>query len=178
MKATEASVAHAVEDLGHGNVLYCRRQLDDRKLTIRFVKGESTRSCGANEISSSRVRAVMQTQRANSSREALELLALSTQVLWSYRSSWLEKARLGANDCIKFQPVYENDVDSLYDKGNELADEFKEDRDVMRKKRCLLATRQGASSCIKLLPTCEDDLALEKKKPQPDQTQRSRRNSC
>lgn len=177
-RTTKTNLAQAMEDLEHGNVLYCRRQLEDRKLTVRFVKGESIGFRERIEISSSKVRAIMQTKHTKHRREALELMALSTHVLWRYVSTWLEKARLGASDCIIFPRMNGGDPEQRCDMGVDLDGELVEDWVVKRKKQCLVATRQGAGNHVGFPPACEDDMVLGRKQQEPNLTQRPRRKSC
>lgn len=175
----EANLANAMEGMGEGKILYCRRQIKDEQLTIRFVKDDSEFR-GANEISSTKIRSVMQTLHSETHleypRQHLELMALSAELLWLYRDFWVDKAykaKRGTCECISFPPVSEEDSDSQYD-----SEAQSEATTCERSKRpCLLATRQGASSCLGGLLPWTDDMALERKKGEQVQKQLSRRNS-
>lgn len=104
--ATETNFARAVEELKA--VVTCKRQLSDRTLTLRFVKCEDIDPrANYNDISSTTVREVMRSKKGVRLKEALDWMALSSDVLWRYRDSWIDKARLGKGCCIKFQELPE-----------------------------------------------------------------------
>lgn len=104
--ATETNFARAIEELKA--VVTCKRQLSDRTLTLRFVKCEDIDPrANYNDISSTTVREVMRSKKGVRLKEALDWMALSSDVLWRYRDSWIDKARLGKGCCIKFQELPE-----------------------------------------------------------------------
>ncbi len=60
-----------------------------------------------NDISSTALREVMRKETGIKPREALDWMALSADLLWRCRSSWIDKARLGTGCRIKFQEPME-----------------------------------------------------------------------
>ena len=104
--ATETNFARAVEELKA--VVTCKRQPSDRTLTLRFVKCEDIDPrANYNDISSTTVREVMRSKKGVKLKEALDWMALSSDVLWRYKASWIDKARLGKGCRIKFQELPE-----------------------------------------------------------------------
>lgn len=104
--AAETNFARAVEELKA--VVTCKRQLSDRTLTLRFVKCEDIDPrANYNDISSTTVREVMKNKKGVKLKEALDWMALSSDVLWRYKASWIDKARLGKGCRIKFQELPE-----------------------------------------------------------------------
>ena len=98
----EKTLAKQIEDMKA--VLECQNLLEDRGLTLRFVKCEDVDPrADHNDISSTRLREVMRKTSGVELKEALDRMALSAQLLWRCRESWIEKARLGTGLCIKFQ---------------------------------------------------------------------------
>ena len=105
-KATETNFARAVEELKA--VVTCKRQLSDRTLTLRFVKCENVDPrADYNDISSTTVREVMRSKKGVKLKEALDWMALSSDLLWRHKASWIDKARLGKGCCINFHELPE-----------------------------------------------------------------------
>lgn len=107
-ETTKATVAKATEELKA--VLECRRKLDDGQwITLRFVKCQNLApSERYNNFSSTDVREVMRRQEGIKLKEALDWMALSADLLWRCKASWIDEARLGVNFCINFQPSTED----------------------------------------------------------------------
>ena len=103
-ETTETYYARAVEDLKA--VVTCTRHLGDQTTTLRFVKcGDVDPRANYNDISSTKLREVMSTKTGVKLREALNWMALSADLLWLCKNSWLDKARLGMGCCIKFDQL-------------------------------------------------------------------------
>lgn len=101
-EATETAVAKATEELKA--VLTCQRQVEGQRITLRFVKCEDVDSRAKyNDISSTTLREIMVKERGIQLRAALDWMALSADLLWRCKASWIDKARLGTGCCIKFQ---------------------------------------------------------------------------
>lgn len=101
-EATETAVATAIRELKA--VLTCQRQLEGRTINLRFVKCEGVDLLADyNHISSTTVRDVMSKEHGIKLREALDWMALSADLLWRCKDSWIDKARLGTGCCINFQ---------------------------------------------------------------------------
>ncbi len=82
----------------------CKRQVQGQKLTLRFVKCDDVDPrADYNDISSTKLREVMSTKRGVKLQEALDWMALSADLLWRRKASWIDKARLGTGGLIKFQ---------------------------------------------------------------------------
>ena len=86
----------------------CKRQLWDQTLTLRFLKCEGVDArANYNDISSTILREVMSTKTGVKLREALDWMALSADLLWRCKDSWIDKARLGTGCCINFDQLPE-----------------------------------------------------------------------
>ena len=136
-KATQESVAKLNEDLE--SVLYCRRPYRGQKLTLRFVKCNENSSQLDRSISSTILRKIMSKYGGERLKACLEDMALSPQILWRSRTSWINKARLKANACITlprvfFQPV---EMDRIWDSDT---DSEEEDRPPKRRNERFSAT--------------------------------------
>ena len=104
-ETTEAIFEKAVED--SKAIVSCRR-LGSQTFRLLFVKCEDIRPRSTyNDISSTILRNVMSTKKGVRLREALDWMALSADLLWLCRSSWMGKARQRGGDCINFQQSIE-----------------------------------------------------------------------
>lgn len=105
-EATEAFLAKTFEDTK--GVVACERLLGGQTLSIRFVKCQDMNPRRSfNDISSSMLRKVMSTEEGVKLREALDWMALSADLLWRCKASWIDKARSGTGCCIKFEESIE-----------------------------------------------------------------------
>ena len=103
---TETNLARAVEELKA--VVKCKRQLGHQTLNLRFVKCEEVDPrADYNDISSTILRKVMRNQTGVKLKEALDWMALSSDLLWRYKDLWIDKARLGTGCRITFQDLPE-----------------------------------------------------------------------
>ena len=102
----ETYATRAVQELK--SVVTCKRYMADQSLTLRFIKCEAViPRADYNDISSSVLREAMSTKSGVKLREALDWMALSADVLWQCRASWIDKARLGTGCCVKFDQLPE-----------------------------------------------------------------------
>ena len=100
-EAVETDLSRATEDLK--SVMMCERHMGNQTIKLRFVKCDDTDPrADYNDISSTSVRKIMNKEKGIKLREALDWMVLSADLLWRYRSSWIDKATLGAGSCIKF----------------------------------------------------------------------------
>lgn len=100
-EATETVLAKVTEELKA--VVTCRRQVEGRTLNLRFVKCEDVDSrANYNDISSTVIRNLMSKKHGSKLREALDWMALSADLLWWCKASWIDEAKLGTGCCINF----------------------------------------------------------------------------
>ena len=109
-RTTITNVAKAERDLEH--VLYCQHHHKGKNITLRFVKATSTsrRFKWTRDTSSTNVREAMQKKRGRRLKEALAEMALSPDVLWHHRSTWMDAARESRGRCINFPSALDEDV--------------------------------------------------------------------
>lgn len=87
-------------------VVTCQPQVQGQTHTLRFLKYEDVNARASyNDISSTVLREVMSIEKGVKLREALDWMALSADLLWRCKDSWIDKARLGNGCCIKFDQV-------------------------------------------------------------------------
>ena len=102
----ETYLARAVQDLKA--VVICKRDVEDQRLNLRFIKCDAVEPrADYNDISSSILREIMSTKSGVKLREALDWMALGADVLWQCRASWMDKARLRTGCCVKFDQLPE-----------------------------------------------------------------------
>ncbi len=105
-EAIETTVAKTIKELKA--VVICRRSLASQTLTLRFVKCENIDArADYNDVSSTALRKVMRKKTGVKLKEALDWMALSADLLWRCRSSWIDKAKLGTGCRIKLQEPIE-----------------------------------------------------------------------
>ena len=137
-------------------VLTCRRQTDGRTLTLRFVKCEEIEErANYNDISSTTVREVMSTKSGIKLREALDWMALSADLLWRCRASWIDKARLQTGCCINFQEPAEELLMPEEPRSYEEPPSFDKPRSL--EELGLLATIEKPSPSIDMPPSLVED---------------------
>lgn len=101
-EVTEMAFRKAVKEMKA--VVRCRREVQGRSIRLRFVKCEDVDlRADYNDVSSSIVRDLMRKKHSIMLREALDWIALSSDLLWRCKRSWIDKTRLGTGCCIKFQ---------------------------------------------------------------------------
>ena len=105
-EATEAIVAKLIEETK--GLVTCTRLELGRNFRLQFVKCEDIDPRATyNDISSTILREVMTTKKGVKLREALDWMALSADLLWRCRSSWIDKARSDKGCFINFQESME-----------------------------------------------------------------------
>ena len=110
-----AYIAKILEELE--SIAECERVWSSGKITLRFVNrwvADPRAEC--NDISSTMLRAIMHTEKDDRLKEAMDWMALSADLLWHYRSSWIEKARSSTGERINFL----QSVDELEPSGNSI----------------------------------------------------------
>ena len=99
-------VAKAIEETK--GIVTCKRLGYLKNFRLHFVKCENTDPRETyNDISSTMLREVMSTKKGVRLREALDWMALSADLLWRCRSSWISKARSARGCRITFQASIE-----------------------------------------------------------------------
>ena len=105
-EATETIFARVVEEMKA--VVTCTRRWQFQTLNLRFLKCEDVDPRAAyNDISSTTLREIMSRKSGIKLREALDWMALSGDLLWRCRASWIDKARSGTGSCINLEESIE-----------------------------------------------------------------------